>query len=333
MVANGTTSCSTGMGPQKNIKNVRECCKYLTSRNIDRTRIWRKVGNVLVVDRVALEQGAKEVGQQSQKRSVIGYCSCGAAYPSRVKRGGDRQARRGRQRANRECSRDLHTVSSVLARALNPLKGGSAPRITETLSKMQTLQQFAVTESEAGSSIRPSEGHAVYVGISTPTNRVDVMDEKSGEKTKEKLDKKGSNTVVGITPQNKFPRSVDDGLLLVVTARINGHAVRAMIDSGATRCFITPACVTAVGLKGQPQDTFLELGNGQKFLSRGLVPDVPVVTAGLTVKLGLTVTSLLHNVDVVLGMNWLQLVSPLIDWTNGKVYLPNSVHTALLQGD
>ena len=78
---------------------------------------------------------------------------------------------------------------------------------------------------------------------------------------------------------------------------------------------------------------FLELGNGQKFLSRGFVPEAPVVTAGLTVRVGLTVTSLLHEVDLVLGMNWLQLVSPVIDWSSGKVYLPNAVHTALLQGD
>ena len=92
-----------------------------------------------------------------------------------------------------------------------------------------------------------------------------------------------------------------DGLLLVVTARINRHSVCALIDSGATRCFITPSCVTAVGLKGQPQDTFLELGNGQKYLSRGFVPDVPIVTVGLTVRVGLTVTSLLHEVDLVLG--------------------------------
>ena len=108
-------------GPYKNIKNVRECCQHLTSRKIDRTRIWRKVGNVLVVDKVALERSVKDAGQQSQKTSVIGYCSCGATYPSRVKRGGDRRARRNRQRANRECSRDMHTVSCALARALNPL--------------------------------------------------------------------------------------------------------------------------------------------------------------------------------------------------------------------
>ena len=94
-----------------------------------------------------------------------------------------------------------------------------------------------------------------------------------------------------------------DGLLLVVTARINGHPIQALIDSSATRCFVTLACVTAVGLKGQPQDTFLELGNGQKYLSRGFVPDVPVVTAGLTVRVGLIVTSLLHEVDLMLGVN------------------------------
>ena len=50
-------------------------------------------------------------------------------------------------------------------------------------------------------------------------------------------------------------------------------------------------------------------------------------------KIGLTVTTLLHEVDLVLGINWLQLVSPVIDWSSGKVYLPNAVHTALLQGD
>ena len=274
-----------------------------------------------------------DAGQRSQKGSVIGYCSCGVAYPPRVKRGGDRNARRMKQRANWGRSRDNRTISCALARALNPLQGGSAPRNTETSSKLQILQHFSVTGSGDGQQIRPSKGHAVYVGISTPTSRSAKMDENSGEKTEEKENKKGSTTVIGTASQNKFPRSVDDGLLLVVTARINGHSVRAMIDSGATRCFITPACVTAVGLKGKPQDTFLELGNGQKYLSRGFVPDVPVVTASLTVRMGLTVTALLHNVDIVLGMNWLQLVSPLIDWTNGKVYLPNSVSTALLHGD
>ena len=125
--------------------------------------------------------------------------------------------------------------------------------------------------------------------------------------------KKGEPSAVGMTQLNKLSRTVKDGLLLVVTARINGHAVHALIDSGATRCFVTPVCVTVVGLKGKPQDTFLELGNGQNFLSTGFVPDVPMVTAGLIVRMGLNVTSLLHEVDLVLGINWLQLVSLVID--------------------
>ena len=53
-----------------------------------------------------------------------------------------------------------------------------------------------------------------------------------------------------------------------------------------------------------PHDIFLELGNGEKYLSWGYVLDVPVVTAGLTVKVGLTITNLSHDVDLLLGINW-----------------------------
>ena len=104
---------------------------------------------------------------------------------------------------------------------------------------------------------------------------------------------------------NKSQRKIADGLLLVVPTQIYGKTVKALIDSGATRCFVTPSYVARVGLKGMPQDVFLELGNGQKYLSRGFVPDTTVVTAGLTVRVGLTVTNLLHEVDLVLGINWL----------------------------
>ena len=119
----------------------------------------------------------------------------------------------------------------------------------------------------------------------------------------------------------------------MVPTKIYGKEVKTLIDSGATRCCVTPSCVTKVGLKGLPRDVFLELGNGQKYLSRGYVPDVPIVIAGLTIKVGLTVTNLLYEVDLILGMNWLQLVNPMIDWGSGRLYIPNTVHTALLQGD
>ena len=49
-------------------------------------------------------------------------------------------------------------------------------------------------------------------------------------------------------------------------------------------------------------------------------------------KVGLTVTNLLHEVDLVLDINWLQLVNLVVDWCAAKSYVPNAVHTALLQG-
>ena len=120
---------------------------------------------------------------------------------------------------------------------------------------------------------------------------------------------------------------------MVVSARIYGRTIRTLIDCGATKCFVSPTCVTACGLKGVPHDIFLELGNGEKILSRGYVPDVPVVTAGLTMKIGLIVTTLLHHVDLVLGMNWLKLVNPIVEWCGAKLYVPNAVHTTLLKGN
>ena len=45
------------------------------------------------------------------------------------------------------------------------------------------------------------------------------------------------------------------------------------------------------------------------------------------------VTNLLHEVDLVLGINWLQLVNPVVDRGGARLYIPNAVHTALLQGD
>ena len=129
-----------------------------------------------------------------------------------------------------------------------------------------------------------------------PTHRLDSEE-------KEKENKKDANGMGKNGEKETKSRNIEDRLLMVVAARIYGKIVHALIDGGATRCFVTPACMAIVRLKGQPRDAFLGLGNGKKFLSRGYVPDVPVVTAGLTMKIGLTVTHLLYEVDLVLGIN------------------------------
>ena len=114
-------------------------------------------------------------------------------------------------------------------------------------------------------------------------------------------------------------------MLIVVPVRIFGQEIRALIDSGTTQCFISPAGVTKCGLNVESHNTFLELGDGTKVLSWGRVVGVPVVTAGYTLKTDLTVSNLLHGVDVVLGMTWLQEADPLVRWSTGIVYIPDSV--------
>ena len=153
------------------------------------------------------------------------------------------------------------------------------------------------------------------------------------EKDKNEKEKKEEESDMGVKmgkENKKVIRKFEDGLLLVVPAKIYGKPVKKLIDSGATRCFVTLSCVTAIGLKGIPRDIFLKLGNGEKYLSRGYVPDVPVVTMGLTIKIGLIVTNLLHKVDLVLGINLLQLVNAVVDWGGARLYVPNAVQTALL---
>ena len=112
---------------------------------------------------------------------------------------------------------------------------------------------------------------------------------------------------------------------MVVPAWIFGHEIRALIGNDATRNFISPAGVTQCGLKLEYHNTFLDLGDGTKVLSRGCTVSVLVVVAGYTMKIDLTVYSLLHEVDSVLGMTWLVEADPLIQWSIGTIYLPNSV--------
>ena len=121
--------------------------------------------------------------QQSPKGMVIGCCSCGATHPSRRRRGGDHGARQKRQCEQRERVREDRTLSNVLAVALNPSQGGSAPRNVERSAQLHQLQQFAVSGLKKGEQIRPSKGHSTFVGISTPTNRVDRTDEDRDRKS------------------------------------------------------------------------------------------------------------------------------------------------------
>ena len=112
---------------------------------------------------------------------------------------------------------------------------------------------------------------------------------------------------------------------MVTIAQIFGHEICALIDNGVTWSFISPTGVTKYGLMVESHNTFLELGDGTKVISRGRAINVPIVTSGYLMKIDLTVCSLLRKVDPVLGMTWLVEADLLIRWSIGSVYLPGSI--------
>ena len=83
--------------------------------------------------------------------------------------------------------------------------------------------------------------------------------------------------------------------------------------------------MTQCGLTVESHNTFLELGDGKKVLSRGRAVDVPVVTSVYMMKTNLMVSNLLHSVDIVLGMTWLKEADPLIRCSTGTIFIPDSI--------
>ena len=239
-----------------------------------------------------------------------------AASSNRASRQSNRALRRMKEQIARERTKETRLVTRLMERQLNP-QDGNASRMTVTFSTLHSWRQRGreSTESEENQNQekqeKPQESRddSKFTGIVVDSNRK----------------KKGKN-------YKKLVRAESDGILLVVPVTINGKVFSALIDSGATRCFVTQECSTVAGLSCVPCDVFLELGNGTTALSRGKVQGAPITTASVTARMDLTVSQLLHDVDIVLGINWLKYVNPLIDWSSGRVYLPGAVHTALLEG-
>ena len=63
-------------------------------------------------------------------------------------------------------------------------------------------------------------------------------------------------SAVSTRNQSPIPRAEEDGILLVVSAQIFGHEIRALTDSDATRNFISPAGVTQWILTVETHNTF-----------------------------------------------------------------------------
>ena len=116
-------------------------------------------------------------------------------------------------------------------------------------------------------------------------------------------------------------RKVKDGILFRVTVSIAGRNCVALIDSGASQSYIAPETVTLCEVECSPALVHLELADGSKVQSTQQTLAVPCTVGRSVCKMSFTVTKLLSNVDVVLGMDWLRTWNPVIDWRRQKMYI------------
>ena len=159
----------------------------------------------------------------------------------------------------------------VCWRQLNSLQNGNASRMTATFSALSSWRQrgredteFTAENSDTKEKPQVSMGDTRFTGV--------VI----GNET-EKI-------------QNNISRDEADGIFLVVPVKINSKTFSALIDSGATRCFVTHECCTVAGLSCESHDAFLELGNGMTAFSRGMVRGAPITTASVTTRMDLTIS-------------------------------------------
>ena len=234
----------------------------------------RRHGSVMTVDLEALI--LKRRSSLSTDTTVAGMSmhppSGGRKAPRFYLR--NRLLRRERERRTRDRVREQQYVTSLLETLVSPTSGGTESCEGVTPSRLQDWQTIRLKRVITG----------------------EEMGDAAPQEPQSQL------SVVSTEDQSTNPREEEDGILLIVPARIFSHEVRALVDSGATQNFISLAGVTKCGLTIESHNTFLELGDGKKVLSRGRAVDVPVVTSGYMMKTNLTVSNLLHGVDIVLGM-------------------------------
>ena len=262
----------------------------------DRTGYQRRTGSVVTVDLVALTRAKEQKSADSTVARMSMHPPSDRAKAPRVYLR-NRLLRRDRERQTRDRVRERQYVAQLIETLVSPLCGG--------------------TESCEGATTSKSQGWQ-----STGLKRAITDEEESGNAVPQEPQAQLSAVLTGYQPP--VPRCEEDGILMIVPARIFGQEIRALIDSGASRNFISPAGVTRCGLSVESHNTFLELADGKKVLSRGRAVNVPVVTSGFEMKTNLTVTNLLHGADLVLGMAWLKVADPLIRWSTGQMYIPDS---------
>ena len=97
----------------------------------------------------------------------------------------------------------------------------------------------------------------------------------------------------------------------------------ALIDSGASRSFISDRLSCRPALHFVGAYSALELANGETIVSTGIAPRVLVCIGSIPCRLSLTAVPMMEGIQLILGKDWLDIMNPLVDWRSNTMYLRN----------
>ena len=95
---------------------------------------------------------------------------------------------------------------------------------------------------------------------------------------------------------------------------------------------MSPETATICELQLNPEILHLELADGSKVQSTQKADNVNVVVGKSICRVSFIVTKLLKDVDLVLGVNWLSLWNPVIDWREQKIHMWIGTEWSQVQG-
>ena len=175
----------------------------------------RRQGSVVTVDLEALTRAKeRKTSADATAAGMSMHPPSGRPRAARVYLR-NRLLRRDRERKTRDRVRERQFVTGLLETLVSPTSGGTESCTRVTTSRLQDWQSIGLKRA--------------------------ITSEESGDAAPQKPHSRLS--VVSTENQSTNPREEEDGILLVVPARILGHEVRALIDSDAPRNFISPVGV------------------------------------------------------------------------------------------
>ena len=303
-------------------------------------KLWHRVGQLGPSIHCAGHGGHKGVKKKKKKQKVrdAGFLRAGttARDAVRIASVDDRRAQRSLKQRERRRRQRAHRRHAIVAASGPEEQSGQQHRRPSNLSR-ESRQKHQAARNRRRNQQRRLQRRLQQrrTTIATLVSSVTQQSETTDQEVQQLLTEQPASNWCAVHHTDEpvgSTRRPDDGILLVVTARVYGKECRALVDSGATRSFITPAAVLRCGLHTTHQETLLELADGRKLLSQGYCPHVVCNVSGKSCKVDFTVCPLMTKIDLILGMDWLRLTNPLIDWTTPRIVFVSDATTSAAVG-